>query len=42
MQEQIKRTDKIKRTINVFINDKVKTKIKGAKNESSNSKSKKS
>lgn len=42
MKEQIKKTDKIKRTINLFIRDKVrleKIKKKGKENESSNSKS---
>ena len=41
MKGQIKRTDKIKRTVNLFINDKVKSRIKGVKSESGNSKSKK-
>ena len=45
MKEQLKRTNKIKRTINLFIRDKVKLekvklKKKGENNESSNSKSK--
>ncbi len=41
MKEQIKRTDKIKRTINIFMRDKVKLKIKGEKekNEGSSTKS---
>lgn len=48
MQVQIKRTDKLKRTINIFIKDKVTNKVKRhvkkvkSKNESSNTKSKKS
>lgn len=41
MKNQIKRTNKIKRTINLLIRDKVRLK-KGKNNESSNSKSKKS
>ena len=39
MKLQIKRTDKIKKTINIFIRDKVKIKPKGEKDESSNPKS---
>ena len=38
MKEQIKRTDKIKRTINLFIRDKVRLR----RNESRSSKSKES
>lgn len=40
MQEQKKRTEKIKRTINLFIRDKVRLKRNDKKNESSSSKSK--
>lgn len=42
VQAQIKRTNKIKRTIHLFIRDKVKKKKRDEKGESSNSKSKKS
>ena len=43
MKEQIKRTDKLKKSINVFIRDKVRLKKKvqeNLENESSNTKSK--
>lgn len=42
VKEQIKRTNKIKRTLHLFIRDKVRLKRKEKENESSNSKSKKS
>lgn len=42
MKLQIKRTDKIKKTINLFLKDKVKLKTKGVKNESSSSNSEES
>lgn len=42
MKLQFKRTDKIKRTINLFLKDKVKLKPKGEKNESSSSESEES
>lgn len=42
IKEQIKRTNKIKRTLHLFLRDKVKLTRKDNKDESSNSKSKKS